>query len=286
MNPFISNMQTRWGRFRREARIRSYLRRGQRPWTAGYGEYRERVVAGILCDQDLMTRFRRNEAMPIDYGRHLDERVVEFPWVLARLEQGGGRLLDAGSALNFLYILNQEALVRKRIVIYTLAPEDVIKGPNISYVYGDLRQTLFHDRAFDEIVCISTLEHIGMDNTRLYSTDAHFEENRPTDYLRAVQEFNRILKPGGRLLVTVPYGRPEYHGWLQQFDRTMVDAVLHTFGGTASAAAYYRYGARGWQISSADGCSDCTYFDIHRRQDYEADYVAAARAVACLEMVK
>jgi ubiquinone/menaquinone biosynthesis C-methylase UbiE len=145
---------------------------------------------------------------------------------------------------------------------------------------------LFHDESFDEIVCISTLEHIGMDNTMLYSSDANFEENRPADYLQAVQEFRRLLKPDGKLLVTVPYGRYENHGWLQQFDRGMVEAVLLSFDGTTSAVTYYQYGTQGWQVSSPDECSNCTYFDIHHRTGYEPDYVAAARAVACIEMIK
>lgn len=279
-------IKNQWHRYRREARIRSYIRNGQKPWAAGYGEYREMVVAQILSDPDLMVRFGKNDSLPADFGYHLDERLVEFPWVFARLEHGDGRLLDAGSALNFPYLMDYDVMIQKHIVIYTLAPDDVIKRPNISYVYGDLRNTLFHDESFDEIVCISTLEHIGMDNTMLYSSDANFEENRPADYLQAVQEFRRLLKPDGKLLVTVPYGRYENHGWLQQFDRSMVEAVMLSFDGTKSAVTYYQYGTQGWQVSSPDECSDCTYFDIHHRMGYELDYVAAARAVACIEMIK
>jgi ubiquinone/menaquinone biosynthesis C-methylase UbiE len=47
-----------------------------------------------------------------------------------------------------------------------------MKQNNISYVYGDLRNTILKDQCFDEIVCISTLEHIGMDNTMLYTKDS------------------------------------------------------------------------------------------------------------------
>ncbi|MDP2815693.1 MAG: methyltransferase domain-containing protein [Rectinemataceae bacterium] len=244
------------------------------------------VIARILSDRKLIASFGNNDELPANYGDHLDERVVEFPWIFARLEHGDGRLLDAGSALNFSYLMDHGVMVQKRIVIYTLSPEGVIKRPNISYVYGDLRHTFFQDESFDEIVCISTLEHIGMNNTMLYSADAHFEENRPEDYLQVIHEFRRLLKTGGKLLVTVPYGCYENHGWLQQFDRTMVEAVLHSFDGSTFEVAYYRYGSMGWQISSANDCSDCAYFDIHHRQGYEPDYVAAARAVACIEMIK
>lgn len=286
MNRLFAKLQDHCRSYRREARIRSYLRRGRKPWTAGYGEYRERIVTRILADQDLLVRFGQEGRLPPDYGHRLDERVVEFPWVFARLQQGAGRLLDAGSALNFPYLLHHPLLVEKRIVIYTLAPEEVVRGANISYVYGDLRQTFFQEASFDAIVCISTLEHVGMNNTMLYSADTRFEEDRPEDYLQVIQELRRLLRPGGKLLLTVPYGRYENHGWLQQFDRHMVAATLHSFRGSASAVSYYRYDARGWQVSAAADCTDCGYFDIHHRQGYEPDYVAAARAVACLELVK
>lgn len=244
------------------------------------------IVARILGDRELMARFGQNEELSPDYGQHLDERVVEFPWVFSRLGQGDGRLLDAGSALNFPYLMDHGAMMQKQIVVYTLSPEEVIKRSNISYIYGDLRHTFFQDESFDEIVCISTLEHIGMNNTMLYSSDAHFEENRPEDFLQVIREFRRLLRPGGKLLATVPFGRYENLGWLQQFDKSMVEAVLGSFSGVASAIAYYRYADGGWQVSTAGDCSDCAYFDIHHRQGYEPDYVAAARAVACIELIK
>lgn len=75
--------------------------------------------------------------------------------------------------------------------------------------------------------------------------------------------------------------------WLQQFDHQRIGTVLAVFGGSASSVAYYKYFADGWQVVDADAwCADCSYFNIHKRSDYEPDYVAAARAVACIEMVK
>ena len=62
--------------------------------------------------------------------------------------------------------------------------------------------------------------------------------------------------------------------------------MLQVFGGSASSVAYYKYFADGWQVVDADACANCSCFDIHSRSDYEPDYVAAARAVACIEMVK
>lgn len=193
---------------------------------------------------------------------------------------------DAGSALNFQYILELSALKSRNVIIYNLLPESVVSRANVSYVYGDLRHTVLKSKCFDEIVCISTLEHIGMDNSFLYSKNPRLNEFKPNDYKKAIREFKRLLKPGGRLLITVPYGRHENHGWLQQFDCKMVDAVFDAFEPSSHSIAYYKYFPDGWQIAKAEECTDCSYFDIHNKSDYEPDYVAAARAVACIEMVK
>ena len=171
-------------------------------------------------------------------------------------------------------------------MIYDLSPGNVVTRDNISYVYGDLRSTILRSECFDEIVCISALEHIGMDNTMLYTQDPRFDELRPDDYQDVVREFSRLLRTGGKLYITVPYGHYENLGWLQQFDHQMIETVIGVFGGSAGNVVYYQYTADGWQVADAKACADCSYFDIHNRSDYEADYVAAARAVACLEMVK
>ena len=66
----------------------------------------------------------------------------------------------------------------------------------------------------------------------------------------------------------------------------MIEIVIDVFGGSYCNVTYYKYFGDGWQIADEDDCNDCSYFDIHNRSDYEPDYVAAARAVACVEMQK
>jgi SAM-dependent methyltransferase len=252
----------------------------------GYSEYKETVIRDVLENKNLLDCFLHNRVLPAQYGYRLDERIVEYPWILARLGVAGRLLLDAGSALNFPYILDRPELNRRSVVIYNLSPENVVRRNNVSYIYGDLRQTILKSECFDEIVCISTLEHVGMDNTFLYSKDPRLKECRHDDFRDVVREFKRVLKPGGKLFITVPYGRYKNYGWLQQFDKKMVEAVLAVFGGSASTVTYYKYFADAWQVAEASVCAESSYFDIHHRSGYEPDYVAAARAIACIEMEK
>jgi SAM-dependent methyltransferase len=268
-----------------QRRIKRYVSHGCQPWSEGYMEYRNSFIEEIFSGEKIAL-FYSGLKLPEGFGSHLDERVVEYPWALSRLCIGDRLLLDAGSTLNHQYILDLDILACRRIVIYTLSPERVISRANVSYIYGDLRSTILRSEFFDEIICISTLEHIGMNNTLLYSKDARYNEQKNDDYLSAVKELKRLLKPSGKLLITLPYGHYENHGWLQQFDQRMIDKMLEELACSMSKITYYRYLPGGWQIAEKADCSQCSYYNIHNRSDFDPDYAAAARAVACLEIIK
>jgi len=225
--------------------------------------------------------------LPQYYGRWLDERIVEYPWLLSRLPAGSGRLLDAGSVLNFDFLLQQPRLREKELTIMTLAPEaDCFWHYGVSYIYGDLRDTGFRDDYFDFVACVSTLEHVGLDNTLLYTADASKKENDPASYLAAVRELRRILKPGGSAYITVPFGRRDVRTWLQVFDAGMLDGLIAAFQPRAASVDYFRYRAQdGWHLSSREAACDARYFDPRTDTSWEGRPVGA-EAIACLELKK
>src|SRR5213594_3006260 len=94
----------------RHLKILAYVARGRVPWTPGYGSFRESYVSKVLSNRELMTAFRDNRPLPPRYGFGLDERVIEYPWVLSRLRDSSTMLLDAGSALNHSFLLNGRRL--------------------------------------------------------------------------------------------------------------------------------------------------------------------------------
>ena len=97
----------------------------------------------------------------------------------------------------------------------------------------------------------------------------------------AVAELLRILVPGGALLVTVPYGRREDHGWFRQLDRADLESLL-----PRGSLDVYAYSGEGWQTSSAGAAAGAAYYDHHADRTVPLDRAAAARAVACLSLRK
>jgi len=276
-------------------KITYYKVTGRRPWSKGYLTYKFKYVERIINNQQIMERFRNSESLPEKYGYALDERVVEYPWLLSRFpQQRGKKLLDAGSTLNFKEILNFPSLKNKNITIVNLNPEEnCFWQEGISYVFEDIRSLPFKDNNFDYITCISTLEHIGMDNV-IYTKDVKNKEEKIFDFEKCILEMKRVLKDGGRLFITVPFGKYKNYGRFQQFDPRLVSRISEIFQPRECRINYYKYTRDGWNISDEASCRDVEsfdvlqtkYFDKKSNHGFDEDSAAAARAVACMELVK
>jgi SAM-dependent methyltransferase len=242
------------------------------PWSRRYLARRAHFVRTMHDDQAILNRFAAGQPLPDGYGIGLDERCVEYPWLFAH--QPGGLVLDAGSTLNQRFILDRLLPRIAALHVATLAYEGIAYPErDVSYVFADLRDLPFRDGVFDTVVCISTLEHVGMDNTS-YAAGATASGDPVRDRLKAAGELRRVTKPGGRLLITVPYGRREDHGWLQQLDADDVRDLAAAVGD--ATVSVYEYHPGGWQLSDLDQAAGLSF----------GDGVPAARAVACLAAVQ
>ncbi|HYL92591.1 MAG TPA: hypothetical protein VEW69_05480, partial [Alphaproteobacteria bacterium] len=136
------------------------------------------------------------------------------------------------------------------------------------------------------VVCLSTLEHVGLDNTRLYTSDQTKKEADASAYLEAVRELRRVLSPGGWAFISVPYGRRDVRDWLQVFDAEMVSALVSAFSPSTHAVTFFQYSdPEGWQLSTEVAARDAVYFDYYRDTPWPG-CPAAAGAVACIELRK
>src|SRR5688572_11325099 len=101
----------------------------------------------------------------------VDERVVEYAWLFDRMRalKSSGRVLDAGSVLNYRPVIDAwRASQFPPVSIVTLAYEGhAYPSTHTSYEFADLRQLPYRDEWFSTVMCLSTIEHVGLDN-RIY----------------------------------------------------------------------------------------------------------------------
>lgn len=128
-----------------------------------------------------------------------NERVIELPLAFEVLAlHQPGRVLDAGCTCNA--VMPTAPVAELTHVTQNLASEPRMEQAHRSYVAADLRDlSAWPDRSFDRVVCISTLEHVGLDNTEY---DAPVETD-PDSVTKAVAELWRVCN--GTLLITVPF---------------------------------------------------------------------------------
>jgi len=163
------------------------------------------------------------------------EREIEYPWVYKRVSDlRDCRVLDVGAKRG----LPITDLLLDQNTVYTIdssLPESFSRG-RLTAVKGDIRQTSFDDGFFDAVVAVSTLEHVGVAGR--YDVDAADEEGDS----HAMREIDRILRPGGRALLTLPYGVGRSLPLNRLYGPEQVRKLISGF--QLIESEYFRYAAR------------------------------------------
>jgi glycosyltransferase involved in cell wall biosynthesis/SAM-dependent methyltransferase len=238
---------------------------------AAQGEARFAVTAGAaMVTPDLLRALRNGGALPAGLGPDASERIVEWPWLMAH--EPSGRVLDAGSTLNHAHILARVLPLVAALDIVTLAPEArSFPELGVSYLYADLRHLPMRDARYDTVVCLSVLEHVGLDASIYGAPDAPREAPKAAAEA-AMRELRRVTLPGGRMLLTVPYGSPEELGWVRQFDEPGLRDLIAAAGPAEVQIDVFRVWPSGWQRSDLSEARTARY--AGRR----------ASAVACVRL--
>lgn len=131
----------------------------------------------------------------------LNSRLIEYPFVLRKLYgTAPGRVLDVGCT----DMGNVLAPILATLG-WTVHGIDIrgwrFSHPNFHLVIGDASRCIpFADGSFDWVYAVSSIEHFGLPGR--YGVK---EGDVEADF-NAMSEIQRVLKPEGHLLLTIPYG--------------------------------------------------------------------------------
>ena len=128
-------------------------------------------------------------------------RVIEYSFAIQKLGSAQGKkVLDIGCTSKWNIL--PAVLAGFGWEVYGIDIRRLkFKHPNFHFVGEDIQHTSFPDSFFDAVCAISTIEHIGLRGR----FGVHKDD--PQGDAKAVREVQRIIRPGGNFLVTVPYGQ-------------------------------------------------------------------------------
>lgn len=123
-------------------------------------------------------------------------RDWEYPFIILNSDiHSGLRTLDGGCKGSYLL----QYCIEKGCETFGIDLNDLsISG--LHFGKADIQKLPFHSNSFDRVFCISVIEHIW------------------NDPMRSINELIRVLKPNGRLAITVDINRTNSHYQFSQLD--------------------------------------------------------------------
>lgn len=197
------------------------------------------LLAGVLSEREVEYRFLARNLLPIASNMNI---------------------LDVGSEGSALTSALGRFGNNKKWEVFGI---DISEAPHISkkekgksrllLLRMDARFAGFRNQVFDKIICISTVEHIGVQS----SYDIIGEYDAGGD-VRAFSEIYRILKKGGRVILTVPFTDGSIHGNHKEhriYNYTTLSILISRF--TVKKKEFYIYVEGKWK--------NCKWMNLAKR---------------------
>jgi hypothetical protein len=146
----------------------------------------------------------------------VNERIVEIAYALRAVSQleAGARIIDVGATENTLAL----SLASLAFSVTALDPRPYpLEHPNLTVAVGTV-ESWSSDEPFDAALCISTLEHIG--------SGEYGQAENPDADADALAQLHALVREGGLLVLTTPYGKTAGGQGARVYDRRRLDELL------------------------------------------------------------
>jgi SAM-dependent methyltransferase len=182
--------------------------------------FRWRGAVGILnrfpwLKERLAGALRKLLSRVFEPGLITTERVIEYPFVFQNLNGIAGPILDIGCYSSREPVALASRGFRVIGLDFNAYP---YKHPNLVALRADALRTPLMSGSVEAVLAVSVIEHIGI---------GHYGD--PLDEkgdLKAVREIARVLRRGGRALITVPFGRAMRDDFQRVYDPPGLRALL------------------------------------------------------------
>ena len=213
----------------------------------------ERSTANNNNDSSSNSGFKRLDIHNLLVGI-TSERLVEYEFVARNLvsSKKHADILDIGSGSSLLAKAIGE-LGKGKWQVFRI---DIAESNCDARM--DARMTGFRKEVFSQVICISTIEHIGIG---INSGDDDDEDGD----LKTVKEILRILKKGGSAIIIVPYGKIKKLNY-RVYDRHALSRLVAVDNEEFSVAAkkeFYCYDAGKWKRCSQSTADRNIADDVH-----------------------
>lgn len=176
------------------------------------------------------------------YGEVITERIVEYAMVFANLNVEPStktKILDIGCYYSNFPI--QLASMGYSVEAIDLMDYQ-LTHPNFKFIKGDITKSNLRKNYYNIVTCISTLEHIGI---KIWGDN----DNVEADSI-ALEKIYLFLKKGGRVIVTVPFGKTGVSSSQRSYDADSLKTLFKPYFRIKKMAFYKQNRNNKWLQAS------------------------------------
>ena len=148
-----------------------------------YGDLTLRLLHGIARVTYILPRLS------------FEARLIEYHFIHSNIESNVRlKILDVGCAGTNLPV----ELANRGHEVYGIDAMPFPDQQNFTFVQGNLENLPFDNDFFDIVTDVSTIEHVGLGR--------YGDPISPDGDKKAMGEIKRVVKPGGKIIITIPCG--------------------------------------------------------------------------------